>query len=54
MVESIEEMFYPENELSEIALEQVASESKEIGIMIPVIQWLRAIIFVLLGAILCK
>ena len=56
MVEGIEESFYDtfDDELSEIALEQVVSENKEISMIIPVIQWLRAVVFVLLGAILCK
>ena len=44
-----------DEELSDIAMEQVAEDRKqELGMMLPVIQWLRAVVFVLLGAILCK
>lgn len=44
-----------EDELSEVALEQVASESKpEINVIMPIIQWLRGFVFVIIGAILCK
>ena len=44
-----------EDELSEVALEQVASESKpEINVIMPIIQWLRSFVFVIIGAILCK
>lgn len=44
-----------DDELSEVALEQVASEGKpEINIILPVIQWLRAIVFVIIGAILLQ
>lgn len=42
-----------EDELSEVALEQVASESKpEINVIMPIIQWLRGFVFVIIGAIL--
>ena len=44
-----------DEELSDIAMEQVAEDGKqELGMVLPVIQWLRAVVFVLLGAILCK
>ena len=44
-----------DDELSEVALEQVASEGKqEINVLLPVIHWLRAFVFVIIGAILCK
>jgi len=44
-----------EDELSEVALEQVASESKpEINVIMPIIQWLRGFVFVIIGAILLQ
>ena len=43
------------DELSEIALETVTSTEKPIAAAIlPVIAWLRAIVFVIIGAIVCK
>jgi len=44
-----------EDELSEVALEQVASESKpEINVIMPIIQWLRSFVFVIIGAIVLQ